>query len=134
MSKAQFVLAMIAMGLLDRSEAGFLPRRLNDPNLVHFSPNCSFYVVSVDSTQWYRFGLVGAPVVAPSKFNQGEGVDVLAIPFDPTGRVTFAPVYIYTIQPEQYRLRKMRGLVQGYTSKTDVEQLMDAKPIKRRIR
>ena len=128
------MLAIIALGFLNQSEAGFLPRHPQDPNLVQFSPNCSFYVVSVDSGEWRRFGLVGAPVVEPSRFNQGEGSDVLAVPFDRSGRVTFAPVYIYTIQPEQYRLRKMRGLVQGYTSKADVEQLMDARPMKRWVR
>lgn len=134
MSKTKVLVVIIAIALLGRSEAGFLPRRLNDPNLVQWSPNCSVYVVSVDSGEWHRFGLVGAPVVEPSRFNQGEGVDVLAVPFDRTGRVTFAPVYIYTIQPEQYRLQKMRGLVQGYTSKSDAKQLMDAKPMKRIIR
>jgi hypothetical protein len=33
-------------------------------------------------------------------FTQGYGDDVIAIPFDANGRVTFAPVYIYTIRPE----------------------------------
>jgi hypothetical protein len=129
-----FFSAIVALGLLEQSQAGFLPRLPDDPGYVQLSPRCSFYVVSVDSAEWRRFGLVGAPVVEPSRFNQGEGVDVLAVPFDRTGRVAFAPTYIYTIQPEQYRLQKMRGLVQGLTSKTDAEQLFGSTPLKRRIR
>ena len=125
---------ILAFGLIERSLAGFLPQLDGDPNLVRYSPRCSVYVVSVDSGKWWRFGLVGAPVVEPSMFNQGEGADVLAVPFDRSGRVTFAPVYIYTVLPEQFRLRTMRGLVQGYTSKADVEQLMWSTPLKRWIR
>jgi hypothetical protein len=41
-----------------------------------------------------------APVEEPRMFTQGYGDDVIAIPFDANGRVTFAPVYIYTIRPE----------------------------------
>jgi hypothetical protein len=132
--KIQFSIAIIALALLEVSEGGFLPRLPHDPNYVQFSPRCSFYVISVDSDEWRRFGLVGAPVVEPSRFNQGEGVDVLAIPFDRTGRVAFAPVYIYTIRPEEYRVQKMHALLQGYTSKTDVKQLLGSTPMKRQIR
>jgi hypothetical protein len=133
--KARFLFTMIlAFGLIERSLAGFLPQLDGDSNLVRYSPRCSVYVVSVDSGKWRRFGLVGAPVVEPSMFNQGEGADVLAVPFDRSGRVTFAPVYIYTVLPEQFRLRTMRGLVQGYTSKADTEQLMGSTPLKRWIR
>jgi hypothetical protein len=129
-----FLSAIIALGLVVKSEAGFLPRLPHDPNYVQLSARCSFYVVSVDSAEWRRFGLAAAPVVEPSRFNQGEGVDVLAVPFDRDGRVAFAPIYIYTVRPEQYQLRKMRGLVQGYTSKTDTEQLFGSRPMKREIR
>jgi hypothetical protein len=133
MNKLQCLLAVIAVGLLEQSEAGFLPRLPNDPDYMQLSPRCSFYVVSVDSDKWRRFGLAGAPVVEPSRFNQGEGVDVLAVPFDRIGRVAFAPVYIYTVQPELYRLQKMRGLLQGSTSKADAERLIGSTPMKRQI-
>jgi hypothetical protein len=134
MMKMPFLSTIVTLGLVVQSEAGFLPRLPHDSSYVQLSPRCSFYVVSVDSVEWRRFGLVGAPVVEPSRFNQGEGVDVLAVPFDRDGRVAFAPVYIYTIRPEQNRLQKMRGLLQGYTSKTDAEQLFGSTPMKRRIR
>jgi hypothetical protein len=134
MKKLTLAFAIFVFGLLESGEAGFLPRLANDPNYVQVSPRRSFYVISVDSGEWRRFGLAGAPVVEPSRFNHGEGVDVLAIPFDSTGRVTFAPIYIYTILPEQYQVQRMRALVQGYTSKADAEQLMGSTPIKRRIR
>ena len=134
MRKMAFSFAITVFGLLDSGDAGFLPRLANDPNYVQISPRRSFYVISVDSGEWRRFGLAGAPVVEPSQFNQGEGVDVLAIPFDSAGRVTFAPIYIYTILPEQYQEQRMRALVQGYTSKADAEQLIGSTPVKRRIR
>ena len=41
-----------------------------------------------------------APVEEPRMFTQGHGDDVIATPFDANGRVTFVPVYIYTIRPE----------------------------------
>ena len=134
MMKMALSFAITVFGLLESGDAGFLPWLANDPNYVQISPRRSFYAISVDSGEWRRFGLVGAPVVEPSRFNQGLGVDVLAIPFDSTGRVTFAPIYIYTILPEQYQVQRMRALVQGYTSKADAEQLMGSTPIKRRIR
>jgi hypothetical protein len=125
---------IFALSMAGRALADFLPRQEGDSNLVRYSPRCSVYVVSVSSGQWRKFGLVGAPVVEPSMFNQGEGFDVLAIPFDRAGRVTFAPVYIYTVRPESFRLRKTRGLLQGYTSKADVGELMESTPLKRWIR
>jgi hypothetical protein len=134
MNKLQCFLAVIALGLLEHSQAGFLPRLPNDPDYVQLSPRCSLYVISVDSSKWHRFGLVGAPLVKPSMFNQGEGVDVLAVPFDRTGRVAFAPVYIYTVLPEQYRIQTTRGLLQGYTSKAEAERLIGSTPVKRQIR
>ena len=134
MNKLPCLLAVIALGLLEHSEAGFLPRLPNDPVYVQLSPRCSLFVISVDSSKWRRFGLVGAPLIEPSRFNQGEGVDVLAVPFDRSGRVAFAPVYIYTILPEQFWIRRMRGLLQGYTSKADAERLIGSTPMKRQIR
>jgi len=134
MVKIALSFAIIVFGLLESGDAGFLPRVANDPNYVQISPRRSFYVISVDSGEWRRFGLAAAPVVEPSQFNQGEGVDVLAVPFDSTGRVAFAPIYIYTILPEQYQEQRMRALVQGYTSKADTEQLIGSTPVKRRIR
>jgi hypothetical protein len=134
MRKMALSFAITVFGLLESGDAGFLPRLANDPNYVQISPRRSFYVISVDSGEWRRFGLVGAPVVEPSRFNQGLGVDVLAIPFDSTGRVAFAPIYIYTILPEQYQVQRMRGLVQGYSSKADAERLIGSTPVKRRIR
>jgi hypothetical protein len=134
MMKMALSFAISVFGLLESGDAGFLPRLANDPNYVQISPRRSFYVISVDSGEWRRFGLVGAPVVEPSRFNQGLGVDLLAIPFDSTGRVAFAPIYIYTILPEQYQVQRMRGLVQGYSSKADAERLIGSTPVKRRIR
>jgi hypothetical protein len=132
--KLPFLSAVVALGLIVQTEAGFLPLLPRDPNYVQLSARCSVYVVSVDSPEWHRFGLAGAPVVEPSRFNQGEGVDVVAVPFDRGGRVAFAPTYIYTVRPEQYRLQEMRGLVQGVTSKTDAERLFGSTPMKRQIR
>ena len=129
-----FLSAIVGLGLVAHGEAGFLPRFPQDPSYVQLSAHCSFYVLSVDSTEWRRFGLAAAPVIEPSRFNQGEGIDVLAVPFDRRGRVAFAPAYIYTVQPEQYRLQKMRGLLQGFTSKTEVEQFFGSTPMKREIR
>jgi hypothetical protein len=134
MMKMTLSFAIIVFALLESGDAGFLPRLANDPNYGQVSPRRSFYVISVDSGEWRRFGLAGAPVVEPSRFNQGEGVDVLAIPFDASGRVAFAPIYIYTIRPEQYQVQRMCALVQGYTSKADAELLMGSTPLKRRIR
>jgi len=57
MNKLQCLLAVIALGLLEHSEAGFLPRLPNDPDYVQLSPRCSLYVISVDSSKWHRFGL-----------------------------------------------------------------------------
>src|ERR1700747_2115653 len=112
MMKMALSFAITVFGLLESGDAGFLPRLANDPNYVQISPRRSFYVISVDSGEWSRFGFVGAPVVDARRFNQGLGVDLLPIPFDSTGRVAFAPIYIYTILPEQYQVQRMRGLVQ----------------------
>jgi hypothetical protein len=46
--------------------------------------------------------------------------DVIAIPFDANRRVTFAPVYIYTIRAENSQRRRMEALTEGVTSQADV--------------
>jgi hypothetical protein len=98
--KMPFLSAIVGLGLVAHGEAGFLPRFPQDPSYVQLSAHCSFYALSVDSTEWRRFGLAAAPVIEPSRFNQGEGIDVLAVPSDRRGRVAFAPAYI-TVQPDR---------------------------------
>jgi hypothetical protein len=65
-----------------------------------------------------------APVEEPRMFTQGYGDDVIAIPFDANGRVTFAPVYIYTIRPENSQRWRMEALTEGVTSQADVRRLL----------
>jgi hypothetical protein len=75
-----------------------------------------------------------APVEEPRMFTQGYGDDVIAIPFDANGRVTFAPVYIYTIRPENSQRRRMEALTEGVTSQADVRRLFDRPTIQKRVR
>ena len=65
-----------------------------------------------------------APVEESRMFTQGYGDDVIAIPFDANGRVTFAPVYIYTIRPENSQRWRMEALTEGVTSQVDVRRLL----------
>ncbi len=67
-------------------------------------------------------------------FTQGYGDDVIAIPFEANGRVTFAPVYIYTIRPANSQRRRMEALTEGVTSQADVRRLFDRPTIQKRVR
>jgi len=75
-----------------------------------------------------------APVEEPRMFTQGYGDDVIAIPFDANGRVTFAPVYIYTSRPENSQRRRMEALTEGVTSQADVRRFFDRPTIQKRVR
>jgi hypothetical protein len=126
---------LLSIGLLvlgNTAFADFLPRLPNDPMFVRLSRRCSFYLIPADSHRWIVLGLGDAPVQETSPMTRGNGLDVVAVPFGPDGKVAFAPAYIFNLQPENYRVRKMRGLVQGYTRKQDVEQLLGEAQSKRR--
>src|ERR1700681_4272467 len=75
-----------------------------------------------------------APVEEPRMFTQGFGDDVIAIPFDTNGRVAFAPVYIYTIRPENDQRRRLEALVEGVTSQAEVRQIFGRPTIQGRLR
>ena len=91
-------------------------------------------MVSSDSGKWLRWGLVRAPVEEPTMFLQGYGDDAIAIPFDASGRVTFAPVYIYTIRPEDFQRRRLAALMEGVTSQAEVRSLFGRPAIQGRVR
>ena len=91
-------------------------------------------MVSSDSGKWWRWGLVRAPVEEPTMFLQGYGNDAIAIPFDASGRVTFAPVYIYTIRPEDFQRRRLAALIEGVTSQAEVRSLFGRPEIQGRVR
>lgn len=90
--------------------AGFMPHALNDPSFVPLPWNRGYYMISSDSGEWWQWGMARAPVEEPTVFTHGFGADAIAIPFDAGGRVTFAPVYIYTIRPEDYQRRRLAAL------------------------
>jgi hypothetical protein len=54
-----------------------------------------------------------ALVEEPTVFTHGFGADAIAIPFDAGGRVTFAPVYIYTIRPKTIKGDVWRPSLRG---------------------
>src|ERR1700746_1148615 len=82
---------------------GFIPQVSNDPDFVSLGKNRGYCLVSSDSGKWWHWGLTRAPVEEPRMFTHGYGDDAIAIPFDARGRVAFAPVYIYTIGPENFQ-------------------------------
>ena len=67
-------------------------------------------------------------------FTQGFGDDAIAIPFDASGRVAFAPVYIYTIRPEGWEKLRLAALFQGLTAREDVRALFGRPTIQTRVR
>ena len=115
------------------SAAGFVPAGPGDPHLVRWSGNRSFYRISADSRELWQWGFGRAPVEEPSLLNRGRGNDVVAIPFDASGRVAFAPVYIYTIVPETFEENRLMRLFQGISSKADVQALYGRVPLQRRV-
>ena len=121
------------VGSFSGAFAGLIPHLANDADLVQSGPEQSYYKVSVDSKKWWNWGLGGAPVEEPSPENRGYGWDAIMIPFDDRGRVTFAPVYIYTIVPEAFEEARLRRLYEGITTKGDVLKLYGSVREVRRI-
>ena len=113
--------------------AGFVPAGPGDPHLVQWGRNRGYYRISADSRELWQWGFGRAPVEQPSMLNRGRGNDVVAIPFDARGRVAFAPVYIYTIVPETFEENRLLRLVQGISSKADVQALYARIPLQRRV-
>jgi hypothetical protein len=120
----RLLLAAIFFGLLSaHGSAGMIPQNADDRDFVRLGAHRGFYRISSDSGKWWDWGFVRAPVDEPTRFNHGNGTDAVAIPFDAKGRVTFAPVYIYTIRPEGYEERKLGTLIQSVTTKADVRRM-----------
>jgi hypothetical protein len=115
------------------SAAGLVPTGPGDPHLVRWSRNRSFYRIPADSRELWQWGFGRAPVEQPSMLNRGHGNDVVAIPFGANGRVAFAPVYIYTIVPETFEENRLMRLIQGISSKADVQGLYGRVPLQRRV-
>jgi hypothetical protein len=113
---------LVQAGLAGMSStiAGAVPVSPADPDLVQLGPGRSFVRLASDSKKVWTYGLGRAPVEEPSLFNRGYGNDVIAVPFDRSGRVAFAPVYIYTIIPDSGVEHRFNYLVQGRTTKQDV--------------
>jgi hypothetical protein len=99
-----------------------------------FVPIGSLCMISSDSGKWWNWGLVRAPVEEPTMFTHGFGDDAIAIPFDAQGRVAFAPVYIYTIRPENYERQRLAALFEGLSTKANVRSLFGRRTIQTRIR
>jgi hypothetical protein len=91
-------------------------------------------MISSDSGKWWKWGMARAPVEEPTVFTHGFGADAIAIPFDAGGRVTFAPVYIYTIRPENYQRRRLAALFEGLSTKADVRLLFGRPEFQSRVR
>ena len=117
-----------------QSFAGFVPRILNDRDFVALPWNRGYYMISSDSGKWWHWGLVRAPVEEPRMFTHGFGDDAIAVPFDARGRVSFAPVYIYTITPEDYQRRRLAALFEGLSTKADVRLIFGRPTIQCRVR
>jgi hypothetical protein len=122
--KALSLSAVLIALSMAHSFAGFMPHVLNDRDFVALSWNRGYYMISSDSGKWWHWGLVRAPVEEPRMFTHGFGDDAIAIPFDARGRVTFAPVYIYTITPEDYERQRLAALFEGLSTKADVRLLL----------
>ena len=95
----------------------------SDPDFFSVGKHRGYYMLSSDSGKWWRWGLARAPVQEPTMFTHGYGDDAIAIPFDGSGRVAFAPVYIYTIRPENDQRRRLEALVEGVTSQAEVRKI-----------
>ena len=67
-------------------------------------------------------------------FTQGFGDDAIAIPLDASGRVAFAPVYIYTIRPEGWERLRLAAIFEGVTTQADVRALFGRPTIQTRVR
>jgi hypothetical protein len=128
------ILAAFLIFLAGHSFASFIAQVSGDPDFVQVGRHQSYYMVSSDSGRWWRWGLARAPVEEPRVFTHGYGDDVIAIPFEANGRVAFAPVYIYTIRPENEQKRRLAALFQGVTSQADVRQIFGRPAIQTTLR
>ncbi len=138
-SYAFFVKRLLAVGggsllLASQVLAGLIPYVANDRDFVRSGPKSGFYAISSDSSRWWNWGLVRAPVDEPTPFNHGYGTDAIAIPFDRNERVGYAPVYIYTIRPESFQERLLAAIVPGVTTANDVARLFGRPAIKAQVR
>lgn len=106
----------------------------DDPDLVRLGPHREYYRFSSDSGRWWRYGLGRAPVEEPTPFSHGYGQDVIAIPFDASGRVTELPVYIYTTRPESFEENKLARVVEGVTSRADVTRIFGSLKVRADVR
>ena len=132
--RALIVSCVLTVLSMAHSFAGLMPRLLNDRDFVALPWNRGYYMISSDSGKWWQWGLVRAPVEEPRMFTHGFGNDAIAIPFDARGRVAFAPVYIYTIRPEDYQRLRLAALFEGLSTKADVRLLFGRPVIQGRIR
>jgi hypothetical protein len=132
--KRLIVVGVLLVLSMAPSYAGFMPRALNDRSFVALPWNRGYYMISSDSGKWWQWGMVRAPVEEPTMFTHGFGADVFAIPFDAGGRVTFAPVYIYTIRPEDYQRQRLAALFEGWSTKANVRLLFGRPEIQSRVR
>jgi hypothetical protein len=128
------LLTALLVFAVGNSFGGFIPRVSSDPDFVPVGKDRGYYAVSSDSGKWWRWGLARAPVEEPQVFTHGYGDDAIAIPFDTNGRVAFAPVYIYTIRPENQQKRRLEALFQGLTSQADVRQIFGRPTIQSSVR
>jgi hypothetical protein len=132
--KPSIVLSMLLTLGLAHSFAGLIPRLPNDPDFVTLGRNRGYYMVPSDSGKWWHWGLVRAPVEEPRMFTHGYGDDAIAIPFDARGKVAFAPVYVYTIGPENFQRVRLAALFQGLSTQGDVRGLFGRPAIQTRVR
>ena len=132
--KCPIILSAFLTLWLANSFGGLIPRVPNDPNFVTLGRNRGYYMVSSDSGKWWRWGLVRAPVEEPRMFTHGFGDDAIAIPFDARGTVAFAPVYIYTIGPENFQRVRLAALFQGLSTQADVRALFGRPAIQTPVR
>ena len=116
------------------AQAGLISPAPGDPDLVRLGVHRQYYRFASDSGRWWRYGLGRAPVEEPTPFSHGYGQDVITIPFDPSGRVTALPVYIYTIRPESFEEHKLARVVEGVTSKVDVTRLFGSSKVRAKVR
>jgi hypothetical protein len=124
---------LVLLSIVD-SFAGLMPRVLNDRDFVSLPWSRGYYMISSDSRKWWHWGLVRAPIEEPTMFTHGFGSDAIAVPFDARGRVSFAPVYIYTIRPEDYQRQRLAALFEGLSTKADVRLLFGRPAIQSRVR
>jgi hypothetical protein len=119
------LILLLAMAIMTAAtgQAGLVPHAANDPNFVSLGTRGGYYMVTSNSGRWWRWGLGRAPVVEPTPFTGGYGDDVIVIPFDAKGRVTFAPVYIYTIRPDSWETRRLDSVILGSTSQAQIRQI-----------